>query len=165
MPDFSLDEVTRELISAQHAIADQQNKIRIMNYNYGVAGIKADNEQRIGLKLPLLPLPTPPMLMVIDDDKIVEIEQTDNGDIQFWHFEQYKPPFHVVLPKLPDPVVIDTAHEVPGYPGFFEAASGDGVAVAPGTRIIQDGTDYIKFTFGPFGSAMWQRQAPVAQAA
>lgn len=155
MEQFGVDAITQNMINAMKKIASVKNQNEILKYNNAVTSVTAQNAWLLAVNRPLLPMPTPPMMLVVNEALIKQNEgqtfvagggSATDSDKQDWNVFFEVPYVPVVAPPPPPPQIHVNLAAFEG-PGLF-GADGDGPQVPVGTQITQDGHTYMKIVIG-----------------
>src|SRR6266850_847667 len=153
LSDFGVDAITQAMIRALKQVASAENQSSIIMYNNTLASIKGQNMWLASQNLPPLPIPPPPMIKIVDEDLVKQLESESGiGQIpkqddrwgKVFLLIQYVP----IVPPAPVALPVIIGAETIYYPGFFDTVSGDGPAVPIGTVVNQTGHSYRKTIIG-----------------
>jgi hypothetical protein len=155
LSDFGVDALTQATIRALKQVAWAENTSAITMYNNEIAKIKGQNEWFSGNGLPTIPQPPPPMIKIVNEDLVKQLEanfgqkpgqtldeSADWGNVFF--LVQYVP----IIPPVIGPAPVVIGGPSIGYPGFFDTISGDGPAIPIGYVQPQGGHSYRKTIIG-----------------
>lgn len=152
---FGVDAITQNMIRAMKQVASAKNQSAIINYNNVLESTKQQNAWLLSVNRPLLPLPSPPMLFVVNEALIKQNEaqtfqavggEAVDSDKQDWNIFFEVPYVPVIAPPPPPPSVTINLSAFEG-PGLF-GANGDGPQVPVGMQVSQDGHVYVKIIIG-----------------
>lgn len=159
LEQFGIPAITQHMIDAMQGVADANNKSAIINYNNALKSAQDNNAWLVSAGRPTLPLPTPPMLIVVNKDLI-----THNESVTFssanpahdldWGGVFFQVPYVPPQPKTQSakPITINVnAFQGPGLCG----ADGDGPSVPIGTKV--QGPDVLGLDGGGANAATWTK--------
>ncbi len=146
LSEFGIDAITQKMIAALKQVASAMNKSAIIIYNNAVNSVKDQNLWNQSMGRPLLPMPQPPMLKIVNESLVIANEQ-GVGE-KDWSQVFFNVPYVPIVPPPPPAPAVVIGTEQLYYPGFFTTTQGDGPSVAIGSVVNQAGHSYKKTVIG-----------------
>lgn len=143
---FGVPAITQHMIDAMRAVAAAENASAIIDYNNQVESVAKNNATNKSLGIPLVPVPQPPMLKVVNTALIAQNESevfaagggtAVDSDKQDWDIFFEVPYVPVVPPAPTHPAIVVNLDAFEG-PGLY-GADGDGPDVPAGTVVAGPG--------------------------
>jgi hypothetical protein len=146
LSEFGIDAITQKMILALKQVASAMNKSTIITYTNTINSIKDQNLWNQSMGRPLIPIPPPPMLKIVNEALVTANEQGvgEKDWSQVFFDVPYVP---IVAPPPPAPAVVIGTEEL-YYPGFFTTTAGDSPDVGIGSVVTQGGHSYKKTVIG-----------------